>query len=68
MEDAGASSRRLVSSPARAMARRWWELLATACPISGAMSSTERSPWANTSTISTRRPLASALATSANPS
>src|SRR4051794_33574516 len=32
------------------------------------MSSTDRSPWASTSTISARRPLASALATSANPS
>ena len=31
-------------------------------------SSTDRSPWASTSTISARRPLASALATSANPS
>src|SRR2546423_6784226 len=37
-------------------------------PISAAISSTERSPWARRSTISARRPLANALATSAKPS
>ena len=61
-------SRRVVSRPARASARRWWEVLATLWSISPAISSTERSPWASTSTISARRPLDSALATSAKPS
>src|SRR2546423_5835450 len=37
-------------------------------PISAAISSTDRSPWARRSTISARRPLAKALATSAKAS
>ena len=52
----------------QASARRWCEVLATLWPISAATSSTERSPWARTSTSSARRPLARALATSAKPS
>jgi hypothetical protein len=42
--------------------------LATLCEISRANSSTDRSPWARTSTISARRPLPSACATDANAS
>ena len=45
-------SRRVVSRPARARARRWWDVLATLWSISAAISSTERSPCARTSTIS----------------
>ncbi len=37
-------------------------------PISAEISSTGRSPWPSRSTISARRPLARAFATSANPS
>ena len=44
---------------------RCCEVLATLCEISPAMSSTERSPCASTSTISARRPLPSACATDA---
>ena len=36
--------------------------------VNDATSSTERSPWASTSTISARRPLPSACATEANAS
>ena len=43
-------------------------MLATLWPISAASSSTWRSPWASTSTSSARRPLPSALATSAKAS
>src|SRR5437867_3229966 len=45
-------SLRVDTTPARAMARRWCDVLATDCPISSATSSTERSPWASRSTIS----------------
>jgi hypothetical protein len=43
-------------------------VFATLWVISVAISSTGRSPWASTSTISARRPLASALATLARAS
>src|SRR6266516_1658763 len=58
-------SRRERTSPARASTCRCWEVLATLCEISFASFSTERSPWASTSTISARRPLPSACATDA---
>src|SRR5512146_3034006 len=58
-------SRRDRTSPARASTCRCCEVLATLCEISPASSSTDRSPWASTSTISARRPLPSACATDA---
>src|SRR6478735_1468271 len=61
-------SRRVRTRRARSSCCRCWEVLATLCPISTAISSTGRSPWASTSTISARRPLASALAALASPS
>src|SRR5581483_11905909 len=61
-------SRRDRTSPARASTCRCCDVLATLCEISPANSSTDRSPWASTSTISARRPLPSACATDANAS
>src|SRR5690349_13143533 len=61
-------SRRGRTNPARASTRRCCDVLATLCEISPAISSTERSPCASTSTISARRPLPSACATDASAS
>src|SRR5581483_5197636 len=61
-------SRRDRTRPARASTCRCCDVLATVCEISAAISSTDRSPCASTSTISARRPLPSACATDANPS
>ena len=61
-------ARRERTKPARESNCRWCEVLATLWSISVAISSTERSPWASTSTISARRPLPSAWATEANAS